>query len=415
MASTVDRMILFIVEVFFIGKKGRILLTSIVWILGLGLIGKYMADRLNIPALLFYLVLGILLGPHAMDLISPNLLNIGPDIKKIALVVILIRAGLTLNIQDLKKVGTSAGLMCVLPATFEIVASLLLAPLFLGVDYLDAFLIGTVIAAVSPAVVVPRMVSMIDRQKGTQEGIPQVILAGASADDIYVLVLFSAILGLYSSGEINQLSLLAVPVSVIVGYIGGWICGYIVSQMISKFKLNITLTCLWVMVISLLLMIAESYFTPWFSGLIAVMVLAMKVATYVPDMVKPIKHQFNQYWLIAEVFLFMLVGMDTNVYTALDFGWMPIVFIILTSAIRMVGVYISLLPSTFTRSEKLFTMGAYLPKATVQAAIGSIPLTLGIPYGDLILTLSVLEILITAPLGALWIDQMQDRLLEDGS
>lgn len=388
------------------------MLISMTWMLGLGLITLQLSKKWHMPALLGYLFIGIIVGPYALDVISPVVLDIGPDLKQIALVIILIRAGLTLNIQDLKKVGKSALLMCFLPATIEIVASLIFAPILLGVSYLDAFLIGTVIAAVSPAVVVPRMVSMIDQGKGTQQGIPQVILAGASADDIYVLVLFSAVLGLFTGGQWQQTSLLAVPSSIALGALVGCLLGIVLSRIIHALKLTPILSSLWLLVVSFLLILAESTFQPWFSGLIAVIALAMQCAYRLPELSLRIKHYFNQYWLVAEIFLFMLVGMDTNVQTALDYAWIPVLFILITSVCRLLGVYLSLIPSHFSRSEKWFTMGAYLPKATVQAAIGSIPLTLGLPNGSLILTISVLEILLTAPLGALWIDVMQDRLLK---
>lgn len=388
------------------------MLQSILLMLVLGLLSIPLTKKLSMPALIAYLIVGIIVGPHALKLISPQVIAMGPDIKKIALIIILIRAGLSLNMDDLRHTGISAGLMCVLPATVEILASLIFGPIFLGMTLMQSLMLGTVIAAVSPAVVVPRMVDMIDHQKGTRQGVPQLILAGASADDIYVLVLFSALLTMQASGHIDIGSLLAVPISIALGWLFGKGVGIILSKRVVPMSWSVTLKCLWILAADIGLMLLDTWGQPWFSGLVATIVMTMKIAKDHPTTTPRLKDQFNQYWVLAEMFLFMFVGMDTNIATALDFGWMPLVFIFVTSLFRMGGVYLALYPSNLTSSEKLFTMGAYLPKATVQAAIGSIPLTLGFPQGALILSVSVLEILVTAPLGSLWIDLTQDKLLQ---
>ncbi len=387
------------------------MLLSISLLLGLGIIGQYVSQKLKLPALISYLLIGLCVGPFALNGVAESFLNVGPDIKKIALIIILIRAGLSLNIEDLERHGKVAILMCILPATVEIGATIILGHLLLGLTYLEALILGTVIAAVSPAVVVPGMINMMDRGNGTKEGIPQLILAGASADDIYVLVLFTVFMGMQETGDISFVSFLAVPVSIILGIIVGWLLSKGIGQVIHRTQLKTVSVVVLLLAMSMLLLVVEEHAQGWFSGLIAVIVLAMGIADYLPDQYQQYKHQFNQLWVVAEMFLFMFVGMATNLQVALSFGWVPILFIILTSGFRMLGVYLALQPTQLTSPEKLFTMGAYLPKATVQAAIGGIPLAMGMDAGALILTVAVLEILITAPIGAVWIAKMQDKLL----
>ena len=387
------------------------MLLSISLLLGLGIIGQYVSQKLKLPALISYLLIGLCVGPFALNGVAESFLNVGPDIKEIALIIILIRAGLSLNIEDLERHGKVAILMCILPATVEIGATIILGHLLLGLTYLEALILGTVIAAVSPAVVVPGMINMMDRGKGTKEGIPQLILAGASADDIYVLVLFTVFMGMQGTGDISFVSFLAVPVSIVLGITVGWLLSKGIGQVIHRTQLKTVSVVVLLLAMSMLLLVVEEHAQGWFSGLIAVIVLAMGIADYLPDQYQQYKHQFNQLWVVAEMFLFMFVGMATNLQVALSFGWVPILFIILTSGFRMLGVYLALQPTQLTSPEKLFTMGAYLPKATVQAAIGGIPLAMGMDAGALILTVAVLEILITAPIGAVWIAKMQDKLL----
>ena len=387
------------------------MLFSLSVMLLLGIVSLLISRQVKLPALIFYLLVGIIIGPYALNWINGPIIELAAEIKKFALIVILIRAGLSLDFHDLKKVGKPAIFMCFVPATVEIIGSIIIGPMLFGINILDAFMIGTVIAAVSPAVVVPRMIQMLEQKKGTQQGIPQIILAGSSADDIYVLVLFSALLSMQTQGHVNYLSFLSLPVSIFTGILVGWVIALLMNKLLIAMKLSTTANVVFILAGSLALMTLESHSNNWFSGLISIIVMTMRIVKAQPNNIMSFKHQFNQLWFVAEMFLFMLVGMATNVQTALSFGWLPILFIIITSLFRMLGVYLALLPSNLTTKERVFTMGAYIPKATVQAAIGSIPLSMGLEIGPLILTIAVLEILLTAPLGALWIDKSQDKLI----
>ena len=396
----------------FIILGGNNILFSMTLLIGLGLVISLIFRKIKLPSLMGYLGLGFLLGPYGFNLFPAEFLIWSADIRKLALVIILIRAGLSINFKDIQRVGRPALCLSFLPATFEIILAGFLGPWLLGLPLVDAFLLGTIIAAVSPAIVVPRMIQMMDEGLGQKNRIPQIILAGASLDDIFVLVVFSAGVTLKQTGIFSWFSILSVPVSIILGILLGYLLGKIVSGIIDKYTLEPLYATVLIFVVSLVCIMVEDYSQHWVSGLLAIIMLNSVARISDPIQGEAYKASFNKAWFLAEMFLFTLVGCQLDLQQAFDFGWLPIVFIVLTSLWRMVGVYLSVSKTSLQMSERIFVMGAYLPKATVQAAIGSIPLALGFSTGYLILTVSILEILITAPIGAWWIDLTKDRLLD---
>lgn len=392
------------------------MLYSLALIILSGIFIQLFCKKLNIPSLIGFILAGILLGPAVLNVLDPTLLNISADIRQIVLIIILTRAGLSLDLRDLKKVGRPAILLSFVPATFEIIGVIIFAPLLLGISLIDAAILGTVLGAVSPAVVVPRMITLINNQFGTKKGIPQLVLAGSSVDDIYALVLFSSFLSLSQSGEFNLRNLLALPFSILSGVLVGFLSGYLLSLLFEKIHLDTIIQVLILLSISFVLVSIEDTFANLpFSGILAVMSLAIMLYRQIPDQAEKVSKLYNTLWIPGEIFLFVLVGASVNIQYAFTAGLLPILVILFALSIRMIGTWLSLIGTDFNSKEKGFTLIAYLPKATVQAAIGGVPLAMGIPTGELILTMSVLAILITAPLGAFGIDLSYPRLLTDDS
>lgn len=390
------------------------MLLSIALILIVGFIFSSIFSRLRLPGLLGLILTGIILGPYGLNLLDPKILAISADIRQIALIVILFRAGLTMNISDLKKNGRPAILMTFLPATFEIITVTILAPLLFGISILEAAILGAVLGAVSPAIVVPRMIGLIENGYGKAKGIPQMILAGASVDDVFVIVLFTSFLGMFQGSGFDFFSLLSVPVAIFFGLLLGVLVGYIMVKLFKYLHIRDTVKVFLILSICFLMVALEESLKGSFpiSGLLGVMALGGIILKLYPILAKRINTKFSKVWLGAEVFLFVLVGSVTDI-TALSEAGVAVVFLILISLIfRMIAVFISVAGTKLTFKEKLFTAGAYTPKATVQAAIGSLPLAMGVPAGSLILTVAVLAIIITAPLGATFIDLSYRKLLE---
>lgn len=374
-----------------------------------GLLAGRLFRRLHLPPLLGMLLLGIVLGPYAFDLLDDSLLAISADLRRIALVIILTRAGLSLDLESLKRVGRPAFLLCFLPALCEICGIVLLAPSILGLTTMEALLLGTVLAAVSPAVVVPRMVHLLDRGYGVKEGIPQMILAGASLDDIFVLGLFSICTGLMTGESVSALSLVKLPLSLLFGILGGVLCALILRKLFVFFEDTAQRVVL-MLAVSFLLLFADDSLGGAFSGLLAIMTLAIVLARWMPT--EELSAHYNHLWVGAESILFVLVGASVNITYAAQFS-LPVILVIVGALIfRMAGVLLCVTKTPLSPKERAFCTLAYTPKATVQAAIGAIPLSLGLACGQTVLTAAVLGILLTAPLGAIAIDVTYPRWLK---
>ena len=384
---------------------------SLILILGFSLSGIF--NRLKLPGLLGMILTGIILGPYALNLISPDILDISSDLREIALIIILTRAGLNIDIKDLKKVGRPAILMCFVPALFEITAVTLLAPLFFNISYIEAAIMGSVLAAVSPAVIVPRMIHLIDSGYGKDKSIPQLIMAGASVDDIFVIVLFASFMGMYGGEGFNPTSLLLVPVSIISGMGLGIISGFIFVKVFKAIHVRDTVKVLIMLSIAFLFVSLEDFIKPYFpvSGLLAVMAFSATILSTYEVLAKRITGKFSKIWVAAEVLLFVLVGAAVDISYLKGAGIASIVFILSALVFRIVGVNVSLLGTSLDKKERIFCSIAYLPKATVQAAIGAVPLAAGVGAGNLILTVAVVAILISAPLGAIGVDNTYKKLL----
>ncbi len=389
------------------------MLLSMALIMLIGMASGYICRRLKLPGLLGMIITGIILGPYVLDLIDPSILNISADLRKIALIIILTRAGLTLDINDLKRVGRPAILMCFVPATFELAGMLLLAPRILGISLLEAAIMGAVVAAVSPAVVVPKMIKLIDEGYGTKKSIPQLILAGASVDDVYVIVLFSTFTGLAKGDRVSAMSFINIPVSVVLGIALGIASGWLLAVYFKKVHVRDTIKVIIVLSISFILVSAENALsTPiTFSALIAVMFMGIALSRYRNETAVRLSGKFNRLWVGAEVVLFVLVGASVDIGYALSAGAGAVILIFGVLIFRIAGVFVCLPGTNLNMKERLFCMLAYTPKATVQAAIGSVPLAMGLSCGSIVLTVAVLAILITAPLGAFMIDLTYKKLL----
>lgn len=399
------------------------MLTSLAFIFLIGLIMAAICQRIGLPRIIGMLLAGVLMGPHALSMLDPSILSISADLRRMALVIILIKAGLSLNIADLKRVGRPALLMSFLPALFELLAVVLLAPRIFGVSVPEAAVLGAVLSAVSPAVVVPRMVALIEEAHGTDKAIPQLILAGASLDDVFVIVLFSAFVSMAQGGSVGVFSLLSIPVSIVLGILLGALTGVLLAWFFearhtrgqgirSSFKVILLLGT------AFLLLAAEDAFSGVVpvSGLLAIMSMALTLAMRsAPAVVDRLKAKFGKLWLAAEVILFVLVGAAMDVRYTLSAGPGAVLLIALALVLRSIGVLLCLPGTALDRRERLYCVIAYLPKATVQAAIGSVPLALGLPCGSLVLSVSVLAILITAPLGAILMDLSKDHLLKSAA
>ena len=389
------------------------MLSSIALILLVGMSMGWICRKIKLPGLLGMLITGIVLGPYVLNMLDIKLLGISADLRKIALIIILTRAGLGLDLTSLKKIGRPAVLMCFVPATFELAGMLLLAPRLMGMSLLEAAVMGAVLAAVSPAVVVPRMVKLMEEGYGVKEGIPQLILAGASVDDVYVIVLFSTFSGMMQGEGASVIRFVNIPVSIILGMIIGLTIGILLAFYFQKVHIRDTAKVLIILGISFLLAAAEdSLTTPvTFSALIAIMFIGVGLQRKREAVAKRLAVKYGKLWVAAEVFLFVLVGATVNIGYLGRVGVRALLMIAGALLFRMAGVWVCLLGTGLKTGEKAFTMLAYTPKATVQAAIGGIPLALGFACGDTVLTVAVLAIVLTAPLGAFAIDLSYRKLL----
>lgn len=389
------------------------MLLSISLILILGMFMGWICQKIKLPSLLGMLITGIVLGPYVLNLLDDSILGISAELRKIALIIILTRAGLGLDLSGLKKIGRPAVLMCFVPASFELIGMILLAPKLMGLTVLEAAIIGAVLAAVSPAVVVPRMVKLMDEGYGVNEGIPQLILAGASVDDVYVIVLFSTFVGMMQGEGASILKFVNIPISIFLGIAIGLLIGVLLAYFFKKMHIRDTSKVLIILSISFLLVVMEDKLsTPiTFSALIAIMFIGIGLQKKRETVAKRLSVKYGKLWVAAEVFLFVLVGATVNIGYLGKVGVKALIVIIGALVFRMFGVFVCLLGTSLKRKERLFTMLAYTPKATVQAAIGGIPLALGFTCGDLVLTVAVLAIVLTAPLGAFAIDLSYKKLL----
>lgn len=389
------------------------MLLSISLILILGMFMGWICQKIKLPALLGMLITGIILGPYGLNLLDGSILGISAELRKIALIIILTRAGLGLNLSGLKKIGRPAVLMCFVPASFELLGMILLAPKLMGLSVLESAVMGAVLAAVSPAVVVPRMVKLMDEGYGVKEGIPQLILAGASVDDVYVIVLFSTFVGMMRGEGASILKFVNIPVSIFFGIAIGLFLGVLLAYFFKKVHIRDTSKVLIILSISFLLVVIEDKLTTaiTFSSLIAVMFIGIGLQKKREAVAKRLSVKYGKLWVAAEVFLFVLVGATVNIEYLGKIGAKAFVVIIGALIFRMFGVFVCLLGTSLKRKERLFAMMAYTPKATVQAAIGGIPLALGLACGDTVLTVAVLAIVFTAPLGAFAIDWSYKKLL----
>ncbi|MFW9624254.1 cation:proton antiporter [Bacteroides graminisolvens] len=390
------------------------MLTSLAFIFLLGLSLGYVFMKLKLPALIGMLLTGIALGPYVLNLLEPSLLSVSVDLRQLALVIILTRAGLALDIKDLMKVGRPALLMCFVPACFEIAGMMLIAPPLLGISLLDAAIMGTVVAAVSPAIIVPKMLHLMDQKYGTSKSIPQLIMAGGSVDDVFVIVMFTAFTGLALGGNISAVSFLQIPVSILSGLVLGVLLGWLLTRYFKRYHMRDSVKVLIILSVSFLLVALERVLKGILpvSGLLAVMALGATLLKNYEVLALRLSAKFSKLWVGAEILLFVLVGATVDIKYAVGAGLSAVVVILFSLLFRMAGVFVCMIKTQLTLKERVFCMIAYLPKATVQAAIGSLPLAMGLPCGKIVLTVAVLAILITAPLGAFGIDMTYKRLRE---
>lgn len=390
------------------------MLLSIALILLVGMSMGWLCQKMKLPGLLGMLATGIVLGPYVLDLLDPSIIGISAELRKIALIIILTRAGLGLDLSGLKKIGRPAVLMCFVPASFELFGMLLLAPKLMGLSILEAAVMGAVLAAVSPAVVVPRMVKLMDEGYGVKEGIPQLILAGASVDDVYVIVLFSTFTGMMQGTGVSAIRFINIPVSILLGIAIGLGIGVLLDCFFQKVHMRDTSKVLIILSISFLLVVMEDHLvTPiTFSALIAVMFIGIGLQRKREVVAKRLSLKYGKLWVAAEVFLFVLVGATVNIGYIGKVGIKALIVIAGALVFRMLGVLVCLLGTGIKGKERMFTMLAYTPKATVQAAIGGIPLSLGFACGESVLAVSVLAIVLTAPLGAFAIDLSYKKFLK---
>ncbi|HJB90366.1 MAG TPA: cation:proton antiporter [Candidatus Eisenbergiella merdigallinarum] len=395
------------------------MLTSLAFIFLIGLSMAAICQRLKLPRIIGMLITGIVLGPYVLDLLDPSILSISADLRQMALIIILLKAGLSLNLSDLKKVGRPAIMMSFVPASCEILAFFLFAPYILGITRIEAAVMGAVLGAVSPAVVVPRMVQLMEKRYGTTKSIPQLIMAGASCDDIFVIVLFTTFVSMAQGGSAHIMDFINIPISIVLGIVLGAIVGYFLSWFFEtayahRHCVRNSMKVIIVLGVSFMLMAVETWLKGILSvsGLLAVVsmacVIKIKSVAFVS---KRLSEKFGKLWLAAEVLLFVLVGAAVDIRYTLSAGIAAVLMIIVALVFRSIGVAICLLGTSMNWKERIFCMIAYLPKATVQAAIGSVPLAMGLPCGQIVLSVAVLAILITAPLGALGIDLTYKRFL----
>lgn len=390
------------------------MLKSIALIMLIGMSAGWVCRKVKLPGLIGMLFTGIILGPYVLNMLDSSILLVSADIRKIALVIILTRAGLTLNLEDLKKVGRPAFLMCFVPATFEMIGMIILAPRLLDVSLIEAAVIGAVVAAVSPAVVVPKMIKLMEDGYGTKQGIPQLILAGASVDDVYVIVMFTAFTSLAQGGNVSVMSFVNIPVSIMFGIIIGIIIGKALAVVWKKLHIRDTVKAAIFLSVALLLVdIEASLNIPiTFASLISVMFIGIALKKDRPEVAFRLSQKYNKMWVWAEVMLFVLVGATVDIGYVAYAGVSAIVIIIGALIFRMAGVALCMAGTKLKLKERVFCMLAYTPKATVQAAIGGVPLSMGLACGNTVLIVAVLAIIITAPLGAFAIDMTYRKLLK---
>ncbi len=396
------------------------MLTSLALIFLVGLSAAAICGYLHLPRIIGMLFTGIILGPHVLGLLDDKILSISSELRQIALIIILLKAGLSLNLADLKKVGRPAVMMAFVPASFEICGYLLCAPMIVGITRIESAVMGAVLAAVSPAVVVPRMVQLMENGYGTEKSIPQMILAGASCDDIFVIVLFSTFAGIAQGGTADFTQFLNIPVSIVLGILLGAAVGYLLSLFFEtayakEHYVRNSMKVIVVLGLSFLLMAVETWAKPYVSvsGLLAVVSMACVLKMKCPKSVSGrLSEKFGKLWIAAEVVLFVMVGAAVDIRYTATAGGAAVVMILLALIFRAAGVCVCMAGTALNKKERLFTVIAYLPKATVQAAIGSVPMAMGLSCGQIVLSVAVLAILITAPLGAIGMDMTYRRLLK---
>ena len=396
------------------------MLTSLSFIFLVGLAMAAICQRIRLPRIIGMLLTGIVLGPYVLDILDPSILSISSELRQMALIIILVKAGLSLNLADLKKVGRPAVMLSCVPASFELLGYVLFAPMILGVNRIEAAVMGAVLAAVSPAVVVPRMVKLMESGYGTKKSIPQLILAGASCDDIFVIVLFSTFSGMAQGGSARVMDFVNIPISIVSGILLGAVAGWLLSLFFEtayakEHYVRNSMKVIIVLGVSFLLMSVENWVKPYISvsGLLAVVSMAcvLKLRS-IKAVSARLSEKFGKLWLAAEVLLFVLVGAAVDIRYTMGAGLAAVLMIFTALLFRTIGVLICLAGTALNWKERLFCVIAYLPKATVQAAIGSVPMAMGLPCGQIVLSVAVMAILITAPLGALGMDSTFERLLE---
>ena len=390
------------------------MLTSIALIMIFGLALSEIFKKLMLPGLIGMLITGIVLGPHVLNLLDDSILSVSGDLREAALVIILLRAGLALDPGELKMAGRPAALLCFVPACFEIAGMVLIAPGLLNISVLDAAITGAVVGAVSPAVIVPKMLFLMENKYGTNKSIPQMIMAGASVDDVFVIVLFTAFTGIAQGDKVSPFSLFKIPVSIISGLAAGISAGLIISLFFKKAHVRDSVKAILILSVAFLFVALENYTENIFpfSGLLAVMSMGAALKRKRGEAAKRLSGKFSKLWVAAEVMLFVLVGAAVDIKYAASAGAMAVAAIFGALIFRMAGVGVCLTKTKLNKRERLFCSAAYTPKATVQAAIGSVPLAMGLSCGNIVLTVAVLAILITAPLGAFGIDFLYKRCLE---
>ena len=390
------------------------MLISIAWMLLLGLFLGWVCKKIRFPHLFGMIITGIILGPYVLNLIDASILSVSSELRRIALIIILLRAGLSLDLKDLKKVGRPAVLMCFVPACFEMIGMVVFAPKLLGISLLDAAIMGAVAGAVSPAVIVPKMLKLMNEGYGTKQSIPQMMLAGASVDDVFVIVMFSTFTSMAKGNGVSVMSFVDIPVSILIGIFMGFLVGFILAKYFEKMHIRDTVKVIILLSVSFIMVTAEDRFSliiP-FASLIGVISVGISLQHFREGVANRLSYKFNKMWVMAEILLFVLVGATVNLDSVYDAGAASIVLIFGALVFRMAGVFVCMLFTRIKMKERLFCMLAYMPKATVQAAIGGIPLAMGLSCGNMVLTVSVLAILITAPLGAFLIDLTYKKLLD---
>jgi NhaP-type Na+/H+ or K+/H+ antiporter len=388
--------------------------SSLAVVLLLGLPANKLFERVKLPGLLGMLMLGIIIGPYGLNWLQADFLNSSADLRKIALIIILLRAGLGINKDDLKKIGGTALKMSCIPGLVEGIFIAFASMKFLNFSFIQGGILGFIIAAVSPAVVVPSMLNLIQNKIGTKKSIPTLILAGASIDDVFAITIFSAFLGLYSGAHVNiGVQLLNIPISILLGTVSGIIIGFIIIKIFERYQIRDTKKVLLILGFSILLTEFENVLKTKLdiASLLGVMAIGFVIIEKMPNVGKRLALKLNKIWIFAEILLFVLVGAQVNINVAINAGRMGIVIILIGLLGRSIGVILSVLRTELNWKERLFCVIAYIPKATVQAAMGAVPLSLGVESGDIILAVAVLSILITAPLGAIGINISANKLL----